>query len=219
MAKTDISVIMCVRNGERLIAEALDSVEAQQVERLETLVVDDGSTDGTAEVARAHRLRPRLICQQSSGVSEGRNRAVEHASGELICFLDHDDVWPDGRLAAMRDALRADPTLDGVFGNAVNTDVSLKPIASPLPSRLATGMLARRSAFLKVGPFRTDVAHASGVDWISRAEAFGLRFGRLDRVVVLRRIHGDNMGIVDRSRCRADMLRVIRDHHKRARGH
>jgi glycosyltransferase involved in cell wall biosynthesis len=217
MSSPDISVIMCVRNGASLIAEALDSVQAQQVERLETLVVDDGSSDGTVEIARRHPLNPTLIRQEHKGVAAGRNAAVDRASGELLCFIDYDDVWPEGRLSAMREALRQDSSLDAVFGQVVNTDERLRPIAPPVSSRFMTAMLTRRALFTKVGPFRTDLSHATAVDWISRAVTGGLRSRCLDRIVLWRRIHGKNMGITGRAKGRRDMLQVIRDHHNRAR--
>jgi hypothetical protein len=75
----------------------------------------------------------------------------------------------------------------------------------------------RRSSAERIGEFRTDVAHAGIVDWMSRAEALGLRFEIIDQLVLLRRIHGANLGSRDRSNARRDMLRVIRDHHRRTR--
>jgi hypothetical protein len=77
--------------------------------------------------------------------------------------------------------------------------------------------VVRRSAFQRVGGFRTDVLHASNVDWVSRAASAQLQFGHVEHIVLLRRIHRTNMGIVDVTRGRSDMLRVIRDHHARQR--
>jgi hypothetical protein len=113
--------------------------------------------------------------------------------------------------------LLRDATLDGVYGMVANTNPELKPIAAPVAARLTGAMLIRRDSLLRVGDFRTDVTHATIVDWISRADRIGLRFVALDRVVLLRRIHGDNVGIRQRPEARGDMLRVIRDHIKRTR--
>jgi hypothetical protein len=77
-------------------------------------------------------------------------------------------------------------------------------------------MVLRHASAQRVGPFRTDVTHAAILDWISRATAAGLQFRVLDLVVLLRRIHGDNLGIRQRSKMRGDLLRVIRDHWKRS---
>ncbi|HWA44639.1 MAG TPA: glycosyltransferase [Hypericibacter adhaerens] len=217
MPSAAISIIMAVRNGEQYIAEALDSVAVQRAAQVELLIVDDGSTDRTAAIAGGHPMAPILIHQEPAGLAAALNRAMERARGTLLCFLDHDDVWPEGRLGAMFDALQATPSLEAVFGRVVNTDSALRPIAPPIPSRLITAMLARRDLFERVGPFRTDLAHAANVDWISRAEAGGMQSRFLDRIVLWRRIHGENMGVRDRGTARTDMLRVIRDHHNRTR--
>ena len=84
-----------------------------------------------------------------------------------------------------------------------------------LRARLLGASLMRRNIIEDVGPFRTDVVHASNVDWIGRAVSHGVRFDGIDDVVVLRRVHGQNMGVTDRSGGVRDMLRVIRDHHAR----
>jgi glycosyltransferase involved in cell wall biosynthesis len=217
MSSPDISVVMCVRNGERYIAEALDSLAAQDMPRIETLIVDDGSTDRTVEIAGAHGLKPTIIRQKPQGQAVALNTGIGRISGDFVCFLDHDDVWPDGRLKTMRAVLNEEPALDAVFGQVVNTNSVLQPIAAPVPARLITAMLIRNQALRRTGSFRTDIAHAVNVDWISRAEADGLRSRALGSVVLWRRIHGDNMGVRDKGTARGDMLRVIRDHHNRMR--
>ena len=217
MTRPAISVIMCVRNGEAFIGEALDSLASQGISPVETVIIDDGSTDRTAALAIAHPMSPILVRQPQQGLAAALNAGVAHTTGELVAFLDHDDVWPQGRLKAMQEALQQEPALDAIFGHVVNTNVALKPVGPPTSARLITAMLIRRAALQHVGAFRTDVSHAANVDWISRAELAGLRSRFLDRVVLWRRIHGDNMGVRDRGTARTDMLRVIRDHHNRTR--
>jgi glycosyltransferase involved in cell wall biosynthesis len=209
---------MCVRNGQRYVAEALDSIGRQDVPGCEIVIVDDGSTDDSARIALAHALTPTVLRQAPLGPAVALNHGIANASGEFLTFLDSDDVWPTGRLAAMLEALSADPRSDAVCGKAVNTDENLRPVAQSLASRLHTALVIRREAFHRVGLFRTDVAHAFNIDWTSRAELTGLRFSMLDRVVLYRRIHGENMGIRDRVAARHDLLRIVRDHHARNRG-
>jgi glycosyltransferase involved in cell wall biosynthesis len=217
VTSAEISVIMCVRNGQKFIAQALDSVAAQGLVRIETLVIDDGSTDNTAEIARSHELRPTLIRQEARGLAAALNTGVARISGSLVCFLDHDDVWPTDRLKLLYEAFCCDPSVEAVFGQIVNTDEYLKPISDPVSARLLTTMLIRSKVLRKIGAFRTDVSHGTNVDWISRAENAGLRSSFRDRVVLWRRIHDSNSGIRDRQTARADMLRIIRDHHARTR--
>jgi glycosyltransferase involved in cell wall biosynthesis len=211
-----ISVIMPVRDGAAYLREALDSIADQAMADLEMIVIDDGSRDDSAAIAAAHRLAPKVASQPPLGLTAALNHGMRLAQGELLAFLDSDDVWPPGRLADML-AIMADPQIDVVYGQVVNANARLVPIAAPLAARLCGAMLIRRAAALRVGEFRTDIAHGTIVDWNSRATAAGLRFQELDRVVLLRRIHGDNLGVRERAGAREDMLRVIRDHMKRKR--
>jgi hypothetical protein len=139
------------------------------------------------------------------------------ARGEFLGFIDCDDVWTPGRLQIMLKTLSQDPGLDGTFGNVVNTDTELNPISSPVAAQLLGTTLLRRVSALRVGTFRTDITHAANIDWVSRAAMAGLRLRALDNVVLLRRIHGDNLGIQSRPGSREDLLRVVRDHHQRHR--
>jgi len=143
------------------------------------------------------------------------NRGIDLAHGRYLAFIDSDDVWPSGRLKTMLEVMERESAIDCVFGKVVNTDESLVPMAPPQPARMIGALLVKRSAALQIGAFRTDITHAAVIDWNSRAMAAGLRFEALDALVLLRRIHGDNIGIRERPGLSDDLLRVIRDHRKR----
>ena len=104
-----ISVIIPVRNGARFVARTLDSVLRQTHRELEVIVVDDGSTDDTAEIVgnvAAEDPRVVLFSGPQAGVSAARNRAISHARGEFIATLDADDLWHPDKLALQIDAIR-----------------------------------------------------------------------------------------------------------------
>lgn len=100
MAKhPDISIVIPLYNKEREISATLGSVLGQTMPPTEIIVVDDGSTDsGRAIVENMGSPLIRLICQPNAGVSAARNRGAREASGELIAFLDADDLWHEGYL-------------------------------------------------------------------------------------------------------------------------
>ncbi|MEZ5830189.1 MAG: glycosyltransferase family A protein [Dongiaceae bacterium] len=217
MKMANVSVIICVRNGEAYLREALDSIYAQNLSDLETIVIDDGSEDRTAEIARSHAIRAQVITRPASGHPASLNAGLDVASRDFIAFLDADDVWPSTRLRDMVGVFESDPGIEIVCGQIVNTNELLEPKQPPFTTRQLTCSLVRRHVFAKVGRFRTDVTHASSVDWTVRAAVMGIPMKQLDSVVLLRRIHADNMGVRDVSRGRQDLLRVVREHRARTR--
>ena len=95
-----ISVVIPLYNKEKKIEYTLKSVFTQTFQNFEIVIVDDGSTDNSVEeVEKFTDSRIRLIHQTNAGVSAARNRGIEAASGELIAFLDADDVWMPEYLA------------------------------------------------------------------------------------------------------------------------
>lgn len=92
----DVSVIIPVYNDERFVAECVDSVRRQKDVALEIICIDDGSTDGSAEVIRARQAedpRIRLLVQENAGPGPARNRGMEVARGRYVAFLDSDDFY------------------------------------------------------------------------------------------------------------------------------
>ena len=116
-----ISVIVPAFNAELFLAETLTSVQQQTFREFEAIVVDDGSTDRTSEIARQFvekDARFILLRQQKNiGESVARNAALKQARGEWIAFLDADDVWLPGKLAAQLDLLRQEPHANLLFTN------------------------------------------------------------------------------------------------------
>ena len=105
----DISVIIPTHNRARLLARALRSVLDQTLKPREVIVVDDGSDDHTRELVSENYPECRYLSQSNRGVSSARNRGIAEATGEWLAFLDSDDEWLPGKLAAQRDALEQAP--------------------------------------------------------------------------------------------------------------
>ena len=155
-----VSVMIGAYNAAPYLGEAIESALGQDYEPIELIVVDDGSTDGTADVARSF-AQTKLIQQENGGNGAARNRAVENASGELYAFLDADDRFTPGKLRLQKGALDADPGLDMVFGHVreffspeldEETRASLRPpAAEPMPWTAPNLMLVRRESFQRVG--------------------------------------------------------------------
>ena len=220
-----VSVMIGVYNAAPYVGEAIESVLAQDYEPIELIVVDDGSTDGSGEVARSF-AEVRVVRQENAGNGAARNRAVEEAQGTLYAFLDADDRFTPGKLNLQKAALDADPTLDMVFGHVREflspeldeaTRATLRPPApEPMPWTAPNLMLVRRASFERVGPFTAAVRVGVTVDWFARAAEAGLRYAVLPEVVLERRLHTQNNGLRE-SASRSQYIEVLRQAMERRR--
>lgn len=213
-----VSVLIGAYNAERYLGEAIESVLAQGYRPLELVVVDDGSTDRTSDVARSFGEVVRCVRQENAGNGAARNRAVELATGELFAFLDADDRFLPDKLERQWSALAADPTLDIVFGHVrefVSPELTeserelIRPPSPPAPWPAPNLMLVRRASFSRVGPFSESVRVGVTVDWYARAVEAGLRSLMLPDVVLERRLHLDNNGLRERD-SRSQYLHVLK---------
>lgn len=214
-----ITAIIPCYNAENYLAQALDSVFAQAPAPDEVIVIDDGSTDGSAAIALGYG-DARITCrrQDNQGIAATRNHGLSLARGELIAFLDADDLWPQESLGAKLLRLESEPDLDGVFGRvecfispelpeAIRAGLSCPRGAQA--GRLAGSLLLRRRVFERVGEFDTRLQVGELIDWLARADERGVRLAEVDTVVLRRRIHGAN-SVLRTQRLQTDYLRVLR---------
>lgn len=139
-----ISVIIPLYNKEAGIATALRSVLAQSFQDFEVVVVDDGSTDGSAAVVKTFNdPRIRLIQQKNAGVSAARNRGIEEAKGEYVAFLDADDEWTPGFLEEIRTLQEAYPECKAQATNYIfnSNGVKSPTILRKIPFKGERGIL------------------------------------------------------------------------------
>jgi glycosyltransferase involved in cell wall biosynthesis len=194
-----VSVIVPAYNRERLLPDALASIAAQDCDALEVVVVDDGSTDGTARVAETYGDPVRCVVQEHRGVSIARNRGLRESRGKLIAFLDSDDVWSANSLAHRLDLLRANPEVDVVYGktrihNLVpQTTLRRYKDGEAIHHPSFGSMLIRRAVFDRVGFVNEQFEHSEDIEWLFRAKEAGVPMLLTDEVVLEYRIHGGNM--------------------------
>lgn len=221
----DVDVIIPVFNGARFVEHAVASVQAQTVDVVRQIIcVDDGSSDESRDVLeRLASTDPRLtvLAQETNlGVAAARNRGVRHGDAALIAFLDHDDEWLPDKLAAQLEALEQGPDLGYVVGQQqmVLDPGAVRPawclpewLQTPQKGFLPSTLVVRRGCFEHVGPLEERFrAGGDDSDWFARARRLGVPFRHLDRVVMRRRIHGENLSN-DRSGSR-ELLDLVRQH-------
>ena len=119
LCKPRVSVVIPVRNGKDYLQEALDSVLQQSFTDLELLLINDGSTDDDYDRYALQDERIRVIHLTGTGVSRARNVGMAQSRGELIAFLDADDVWFPGKLEAQVRYFDAHPDVGVVFGKFI----------------------------------------------------------------------------------------------------
>jgi glycosyltransferase involved in cell wall biosynthesis len=195
-----ISVVVAVYNGERFIADALESILRQTRAPFEVCVVDDGSQDKTIDIVRWFPSVTCIECKVNAGQAAALNVGVASTQGDHLAFLDADDVWLPDKLAWQCELLDTRPELDVVYGLMRERTTGVgealaKRDGRVLPAHLPSAMLIKRAAFERVGDFDERWTLGSVVDWYARACEVGLSQSVLQRVVYERRIHGANLGI------------------------
>jgi glycosyltransferase involved in cell wall biosynthesis len=200
-----VSVITAVRDGEPYIGQAIDSVFAQGMP-VQYIIVDDGSTDATPDIVGAYANQVEYVRQDARGLSTALNRGLSRAQGELIAFIDADDVWAADKLRVQTALLDAQPELDLVFGyymefasgQALAEPGKWTVRTSPRPGHASGGVLARTSLLRRLGGFNEALKLGCFIELIIRARHAGTRELTTEHIVYYRRVHGENTTIVHR---------------------
>ena len=220
-----VSVIIPAYNAGRYLAAAVASGRAQAHEPLELIVVDDGSTDDTAAVLATLGSDGRTHRQANGGPAAARNRGLGLATGEIIAFLDADDVWPDRMLQRQLPRLLANPEVDIVMGFLQRQRVSIAPdgrfefqdLGEPFLGPSMGCGLFRRRVFARVGGFDETLRRCEDLDWLARCRELGVRTVTYPEVTLHYRLHDRNLTL-DRAQAapsRATMLKRAIDRRRR----
>jgi glycosyltransferase involved in cell wall biosynthesis len=224
-----VSVVIPTYNRRQFIGEAVASVLQQGFDDIEIIVVDDGSTDDTAEVLASFGAAIRSIYQENKGVSAARNRGVMESRGTFLAFLDSDDLWTAGKLDAqighMSDGRlsfagvewfvdglqqRVSPASLGVRWPQIDrVGRVIDPVLDVAEGRylhLGT-LLCRRADFLVVGLFDETLSMGEDEDWFSRA-SLQMRFHYTPEPLLQRRFHPAQTGTESEASLRS-LIRVF----------
>ena len=190
------SVLIPAFNAAGTIAETIRSVAAQTLQPGEIVVVDDGSTDATGEVAAACDSRVRVLWQENSGSGSAVTRAIKEAAFSVIAPIDADDLWVADKMAIQLSYLDRNPECHAVFCRLKTfreeANTSQDEIVQTGWSRITMAM--RTSAALQIGDM-IDPPGGRGemIDWIARARHLGFQLHMLDDILALRRIHAGSL--------------------------
>jgi glycosyltransferase involved in cell wall biosynthesis len=216
-----VTVVIPVFNRAQLLPEAIDSVLAQSWPDVSIVIVDDGSTDGGADaVERRAYDNVRVVRQDNAGPSAARNRGLAAVRTRLVTFLDSDDLMVPDRIETQAEHLASDPSIDAVIGLE-----QIEVAAGVTPPRWVRGLppvevfpryynmsvLLDRAWLDRVGGFDESVHIGEDIDLMVRLRAAGAHVATLDRVVVIRRVNGDNL-IYREDEVDGSMLQALHRH-------
>jgi glycosyltransferase involved in cell wall biosynthesis len=223
--RVTVSVIVPVFDTERYLAVALDSIVAQTWPADEVIVVDDGSTDASPDIASDYASRyaeVRVLRQANSGPAAARNAGIDAASGRYLAFADADDQMMPDRLAVQLDCFARQPELEVVVGTE---DIVVEPDASAGAETMARAvpgwrgheralhlmsMMARADVFERIGRFDASYRMAEDTEWFARAFAGKASILFIDDLLTHRRIHDQNASHRTEA-TRAALFRILRE--------
>ncbi len=228
-----VTVIIPVYNGAAHIRRALDSVARQTVPPLEVIVIDDGSTDDSASAiseaaAAAPGVDVRVMSQPNAGQSHARNRAAREARGDLLAFLDQDDLWHPAHIAVLAEAFVDAPGLGFCYGDFDEIDgdghvvarryIRAHGVEHPRSTVvewiesdtmvIPTATVVRRSAYLEVGGFDPELIGYEDDDLWIRLFRAGWDGRFVEESVAMFRVHAESSS--RRSTFRESRVRFFR---------
>lgn len=218
-----ISIVVPVRNGAELIGRALNSLSAQAFPDLEVIVMDAASSDGTAEIARAHPVVSQAVSEPDRGQADALNKGFARANGDILGWLCADDALAPGALRTVAELFETRPDIDVVTGGcrrifADGSETVTAPV-SDFDTRLfhmntieQPSTFWRRGAAEAAGALDLTLKYAFDWDYWCRMKRAGARFHGIGTVLSDYHFTGDNLTSTGGRAIMKDMFQVIRRH-------
>ena len=220
-----VSVLIPCYNAGRYLAAALDSVLAQTYRDFEIIVVDDGSEDDSAAVA-ARYPQVQYFYHTHSGISVTRNLAISKARGEILVFLDADDLWVPEKLEKQVAYLDSHPECELVYtlvrnffdGNPETMTQRQEQLLNANMDNCLVTCCIRRELYKTYGGYREDYPYGEDTHWVTRLWAAGVNMKHcIPEALYLRRIHNDNISLTHRKVEQKDIMTLMADAIRQAR--
>lgn len=220
MTDQRVSCVIPVYNGELYLGETIENALQQTHALHEIIVVDDGSTDGSASVVAKFGSQVRYLYQENSGQASARNLGARKSSGNFIVYQDADDLWAPEKTALQLACFAEDAELMLCvthIENFASPDVPAElqtavhgPHAKPMAGYTSSTIMVRREVFDRVGYFDPQYKHADTQHWLQRIRAAGLREKLLPDVLAMRRLHETNRSRIFGADSRAEFLQLLK---------
>ncbi|MDG2383310.1 MAG: glycosyltransferase [Pirellulaceae bacterium] len=196
-----VSVMIPVFNGSRFLGQTIDSVLAQKWQALEILVVDDGSSDDSAEIAEGYGSSVRCIRRSHAGIGAARNVAIAESTHSYLLPLDSDDLLTADSIQIRMQQIQQYANCEllvgcftsfGDFDSPSNSPGQYVVPQGPQRGHVAGTSLIQRSLFDKIGRFDESLTSGCDLEWFMRCKEQGIAIQFIDNILMRRRIHGRN---------------------------
>ena len=196
-----VSVIIVVKNGEKYLKQAIESVLAQSHQPSEIFVVDGKSTDRTYQIVKSYQ-NIRYIVQTKNGLANARNTGIDNAKGELIAFLDHDDCWPENKLKVQINQFIHQPEIQYSYGRVkqflepgckLRSGYAERLLKESQEGRTPGTLVVRKSLFNQVSNFNSKFIIGCDVEWFTRVKDYKIPFKYTNEILLYKRIHDTNL--------------------------
>ena len=216
-----ISVMMPTYNNDKYIAQAIESIYAQNYSNIEIIVVDDGSTDNTKEIVKRYK-DIKYFYTEHKGIPFARNIALENSKGEYIAFLDSDDYWLPNKLNTQMQYFKEHPDCEIVFTKYENffenEDITKNKIAvfeknveKTNNSCLETSV-AKRNLFDKCGKFNENLQFGEDSEYVYKISKNNIDIKHvINKKFYMRRLHGNNISFKRNTGLMKDFLKSFSD--------
>jgi glycosyltransferase involved in cell wall biosynthesis len=218
MMMPNISVIIVVKNGEKFLAQAIESVLVQTYQNLEIIVIVGASTDNTLKIAQSFE-NIEVVVQKDVGIASAYNLGVQTSRGKFVTFLSHDDIWEPTKLENQFALIMENPTIQCVVGRVkffvsegekipygFRKDLLNDNRVAFIPETL----FARKELFDFVGYFDPTLVTGEDVDWFSRVFDANIEIAFVDEIILKKRVHSGNSSLLDVGRNNKYLLEVAR---------
>ena len=195
-----LSIIVPVYNSELFIEETLNKIYHQNYPTFELIIIDDGSTDNTAEIIKKNFPEAIYYFQENEGHASAKNKGLKFCNGEFIIFLDSDDYWEENSLHILSDFLIKNPDIlivEGKIREFITQNDAVQFISEAYYMSSFGTCMFRKEVFDIVGFFDERLICATDIDWFIRAWENNIEKSRVDHNILNYRKHTNSLTAIN----------------------